>query len=549
MKQILFWIFLLPCVPMSLALAQISPGELIAGHARWEGVENCTACHTVGKSLSNDKCLQCHSEIDSRIKQKKGYHATVAGKLCEECHKEHHGRNFQIIRFDTATFDHSTAGFKLEGKHNSIGCNQCHTKGKIFADDVRKFSDERKTRSYLGLSQTCVACHEDAHRGQFSGKECSACHSVEKWKPAPKFSHDDSRYPLTGKHTSVECQQCHKSALDDNKTIRYAHMEFSSCRSCHDDPHKGKFKQQCATCHTTENFHTVTKTVFEHDATKFPLKGKHAVLKCEDCHQNNDKRKNASGEFGFHITKFQSCSDCHPDAHAGQFAKRADGGRCEPCHSEADFLRVSFTIDDHKKTRFALLGAHAAVPCVACHSAQKVNAKSTRQFHWEGTLQCTTCHEDIHKGQFAKKMPNGCETCHGVESWQKLLFSHERTRFPLKGKHASVSCEKCHVRPDNSATLPVQYTGVHLECIACHKDEHEGQFAVRGITDCSPCHSAVSWKTLLFDHNRQSRYLLTGKHTNVACEKCHPKVSMNQRPVVKYKPLGMSCADCHTIQK
>ena len=39
------------------------------------------------------------------------------------------------------------------------------------------------------------------------------------------------------------------------------------------------------------------------------------------------------------------------------------------------FLRVSFTTDDHKKTRFPLLGAHIAVPCVACHIDQKVNAR------------------------------------------------------------------------------------------------------------------------------------------------------------------------------
>ena len=541
--------FLSVCVYVSSALAQISPGELVSGHARWEGVENCTACHTVGKSLSNDKCLACHAEIDSRIQQKKGYHALISVKFCEECHKEHHGRTFQIVRFDTITFDHSTVGFKLEGKHKSISCNQCHTKVKIIADDIQKLSDERKERTYLGLSQTCASCHEDIHRGQFSGKECSACHSVEKWKPAPNFFHDHSNYPLTGKHRSVECQRCHKTTLDDGKTVRYVHMEFSTCNSCHDDPHKEKFKQQCATCHTTEDFHAVTKTEFNHDATKFPLKGKHTVLKCEDCHQNNEKRKNASGESGFHITKFQWCSDCHADAHARQFAKRADGGQCEPCHSETDFLRVSFTADDHKKTRFPLLGAHVAVPCVACHIDHKVNAKSTRQFLWDGTVHCTSCHEDIHKRQFDKKMTNGCETCHGVESWQKLLFSHEQTHFPLRGKHASAACEKCHMRPNNSATLPVQYTGVQLECIACHKDEHEGQFAARGFTDCSPCHNAVSWKMLLFDHNRQSRYELTGKHIDVACEKCHPKVSMNQRMVVKYKPLGTACIDCHTTRK
>jgi len=545
MNRALFFLFLSTSIPLSLAAAQISPGELIAGHARWEGVENCTACHTVGKSLSNDRCLSCHAEIDSRVKAKEGFHATVSAKLCEECHKEHHGRKFQIIRFDTTAFDHATVGFTLDGKHRTIGCRQCHTKKTLAAEDILTLSDGRKNRTYLGLSPRCSTCHEDKHRGQFEGKECSACHDTEKWKPAPKFSHDQSSYPLTGKHKSVDCQRCHKPGTDEFKTVRYVHMEFASCRSCHADPHKGKFKQECASCHSTEDFHTVTKKVFDHDTTRFPLKGKHALMKCEGCHEKNNNKKNASGELGFHITKFQRCADCHADAHAGQFANRIDGGRCESCHTEDDFLRVTYSVADHRKARFLLTGAHVAVPCAACHAAQKVNAKSTRQFIWEKSPQCTTCHEDIHKGQFEKKMPKGCETCHSVESWNSLLFSHEQTRFPLKGKHAAVACEKCHTRPNNSATLPVQYTGVGLECIACHKDEHEGQFAKRGTTDCSPCHNAEAWKSLVFNHNRQSRYELTGKHLAVACEKCHPKVEMNERKVVRYKPLGMECADCH----
>ena len=76
--------------------AQISPGDLTKAHADLEGIFKCTQCHILGDKVSNDKCLECHKEIKSRIDQKKGYHASreVRGKDCAVCHSEHHGRNF-----------------------------------------------------------------------------------------------------------------------------------------------------------------------------------------------------------------------------------------------------------------------------------------------------------------------------------------------------------------------------------------------------------------------------------------------------------------------
>lgn len=524
--------------------AQISPGELSSAHANLEGISNCTQCHTVGKSLSNANCLKCHTEISSRIQQHIGFHSTIGTKECAECHQEHLGRNFSIVKLDTATFDHSKVGFRLEGKHKTIGCRQCHTPAKIIAGDVLKLSKAQKQNTYLGLSPKCASCHQDIHKGQFT-QDCSSCHSSVHWKPADNFSHDRTRYPLTGKHKTVNCYSCHKAMPSDEKTIKFTHMEFSSCIFCHNDPHKGRFRQPCASCHTTKDFHRVIKTEFNHAETQFPLLGKHAFLKCAQCHEDNPKKRNISGEFGFHITKFRLCMDCHADAHAGQFANRPDKGKCESCHTVQGFSPAQFTLSDHQKTSFPLTGGHIAVPCVSCHLAGKVNAKSTRQFRWSGKITCATCHSDVHKGQFQSMMTNGCETCHSTERWQALSFSHDQTRFPLRGKHAEIACSKCHTQPTDPAK-PVQYVGLPMECNSCHHDEHEGQFAVNGFTNCSRCHSAVSWQDLTFNHNTQSRFPLTGKHADVACEKCHKQVVVNKRRIVLYKPLGTQCVDCHS---
>lgn len=528
---------------IGLCSAQISPGELSEPHKDLEGIGNCTQCHTIGKALSNDNCLKCHTEIESRITAKKGYHAGVRSKQCVECHKEHHGRNFRLFRLDTATFDHAQTGYRLEGKHAAAKCAECHQKGKITAKDIAAFSDSRKERTKLGLSTACLSCHTDEHRGQLN-RECTQCHTMNGWKPASKFSHASARFPLEGAHGPLACTQCHKKEAGEGTPTRYVRLEFASCSACHADPHKGKFKQECAQCHTSRSWHTVKPSVFDHASTQFPLRGKHALLKCEQCHPKDPRTRNPSGDVGFHITKFKECTNCHGDAHAKQFAGRKDGGTCSACHTEQGFAVTTFSAADHRSTRFPLMGAHNAVPCVKCHQEGKVSAKSTRQFHWQGELKCTECHADIHRGQFAGRMTNGCETCHTTDAWDALRFSHASTKFPLNGKHAAVACVKCHAQKDG---VP-QYTGMKSACSDCHTDIHAGQFATLQGTECTKCHTEQGWKSLVFDHNTQAKFALTGKHENVRCEKCHTAAMINNIRTIKYTPMEAACIDCHPAQ-
>ncbi len=527
--------------------AQISPGPLYSGHERLEGIEKCTLCHTVGKLLSNEKCVACHKAIAARINQRTGYHATVAAKSCTLCHLDHLGRDYQIVRFDTSSFDHALAGFQLLGKHKTAGCRQCHNSEKIFSQDTKAFSLIRKGTTYLGLSPVCESCHEDIHRGQFT-QVCSSCHGNDHWKPADNFHHERTNYPLTGKHKEVGCYSCHDQKLSDDKTVRFTNIKFSSCGDCHNDPHKGRFPQPCSACHTTETFVAVSQGEFDHSKTSFPLLGKHSDVKCVQCHQKGPKKKNISGEVGFHITRFQLCSDCHEDSHAGQFADRRDKGKCEACHSVSGWIPASYSIADHQKSRFILDGAHLAVACSDCHLSNKVNAKSTRQFRWIGALECTTCHRDVHSGQFNSEMTDGCSTCHITGSWHNLpAFSHDRTKFPLRGKHSQLKCEQCHIQSKDPAQ-PVLYVGLKTACSSCHSDEHQGQFQIEGTTDCARCHTADSWHKVIFDHDTQSDFPLTGKHTEVPCAKCHPTVVMNSKQTVKYKPIETTCTDCHTTK-
>ncbi|MEM9493880.1 MAG: cytochrome c3 family protein, partial [Myxococcota bacterium] len=114
-----------------------SPGDLSRSHASLDNQDSCNDCHTGGRGLSNDKCLDCHEHKDlrARIRAGKGLHASakVRGRKCESCHLEHKGRNFDIMGWRNLVkgdyrknFDHDLTGWPLNGKHKSIDCAECH---------------------------------------------------------------------------------------------------------------------------------------------------------------------------------------------------------------------------------------------------------------------------------------------------------------------------------------------------------------------------------------------------------------------------------------
>lgn len=153
--------------------AQISPGELSKVHEQLEGLSNCTQCHVLGKKVTNEKCLDCHKEIINLISKKEGYHASteVQGNDCFNCHSEHHGKNFKLINIEKDNFDHSLTGYKLEGKHGQIKCEECHKKEFIQPE----VSQKKEVGTFLGLNTKCLSCHDDYHQKTLSS-DCASCH-------------------------------------------------------------------------------------------------------------------------------------------------------------------------------------------------------------------------------------------------------------------------------------------------------------------------------------------------------------------------------------
>jgi len=507
---------------------QISPGDLAEPHAHLKGLSNCTKCHTLGEKVSNEKCLDCHLDIGIRISESRGYHssAEVKGKSCTECHSDHHGRNFQMIRFDTDQFNHALTGYNLLGAHAKINCKTCHKVGNIIDPKVAL-----KPSTYLGLVQECLTCHTDYHQGTLS-LECASCHDFNAFKPASKFDHKRARFTLRGKHAQVDCSLCHKKSVNNGKEIqKFTGLSFGKCTSCHKDVHDNKFGQNCTQCHSEASFHQVKGMKnFNHSRTNYPLEGKHRVVACASCHKSGYSRD----------IKHKLCSDCHKDYHNKQFAVQGRSPDCSDCHSILGFEQSSFTIERHNDSPFKLTGAHLATPCFTCHK------KNDKWSFREIGIKCIDCHKNIHESSLDKKYDPEprCVNCHDSKKWSEIVFDHSRTGYILEGAHLRQSCRACHFNPGEQGTVVQQFSQLSPNCKECHKDAHQKQFEESTGTGCLKCHDYFDWNAGMFDHN-QTAFPLDGKHKNVACVKCHPPVHTAQLTYTQYKLKSIACESCH----
>ena len=241
---------------------------------------------------------------------------------------------------------------------------------------------------------------------------------------------------------------------------------------------------------------------------------------CSLCHDRTDRTRQT-----------QLCMDCHKDVAAdvtkkvgfhGRLANIA-GTQCKACHSEhlgrsADIKKFDRATFDHVGTDFKLEGAHRGVACEACHKSGKpLRAASS---------SCGSCHkaDDLHRGLLGDK----CGSCHNSATWSGARFDHDKTRFALQGAHREVRCNACHVGG--------KYVGTPIRCVSCHTpdDAHRGS---RG-ENCVECHTQASWKTTKFDHAKEAKFPLLGRHNVIECGSCHTSGRFEDK-------LPRTCVGCH----
>ncbi len=522
-------IFLISILFLSLKVSgQISPGELAKVHAHLEGMANCTQCHTLGAKDSNEKCLDCHKEIKARVVEAKGYHSStkVKGKDCTICHSDHYGKNYDIVHLQKEKFDHNDTGYKLEGKHVTKDCKDCHKTEHITDLQIKK-----KSETYLGLNGQCLTCHEDNHQKTMS-VNCQTCHNFDAFKPASKFDHNKSRFILKGKHADVLCEKCHaKSVREGKKFQQFSGLQFQNCVSCHKDPHENKFGQNCTQCHMEDSFKSMKSLGnFDHRKTGFLLAGRHAQVTCKQCHKVSVTAP----------VKHEKCIDCHIDYHKNQFRRNDKSPDCSECHDVTGFSLFSFTVEKHNLSKFKLEGSHLATPCFECH-------KKGKDWSFRGIgEQCVDCHKDIHQNLIDARFYPGsrCENCHQAASWSEIKFDHQTTSFQLEGKHLLVSCRQCHFLLKEGNAPEQKFRQLGGNCENCHKDIHHAQFKENTEKYCVRCHGFENWKPEKFNHNN-TRFKLDGGHKDVACIKCHKVIAEGNERYINYKFKDILCATCH----
>lgn len=490
------------------ALAQVfSPGELSRPHAALEGLQSCSKCHPAGEQLSAANCLECHAELRSRLASGKGLHGRLPAEQkegCWSCHREHRGKDSPLIPWGSGgpkKFDHARTGWPLRGEHAKAGCEKCHERRRITeAAVLQMLARSPRRATYLGLPTLCVSCHFDEHRGQV-GQLCGGCHGDGAWKSAIGFDHgQDADYPLLGKHRKVPCAQCHPKLTDaavapkafpapkSPAYLKFAPVPHSGCTACHDDSHAGKFGPRCSQCHSQEGWHAIRDALKErafHEKTRFVLKGRHLEVLCASCHGPFPGQK-----LKLKGLAFEKCGDCHPDGHLGQMSPPPAGKlqSCERCHTVEGFRPATFTLEQHDQTRYRLEQAHRVVACNGCHAEEP---------------------------RLAARLPRAVE--------QEL----RRNKRPLLVSYATFDFPKQLER-----------------CEVCHADIHAGQLAERA-GGCPACHRQSSWAELFFDHERDSRFPLVGKHKEAQCGSCHSPQRIGSLRAVRYKPLPLACGECH----
>ncbi len=330
---------------------------------------------------------------------------------------------------------------------------------------------------------------------------------------------------LGEKETTSKCLECHKeikSLMDRNKGYHAsAEVEGKKCAECHGE-------------HFGRDFTIVRfdEDNFDHQQAGFQLEGKHASVKCADCHKSElmETKLSQKKESDTFLGLGTECLSCHDDVHQNTLSKN-----CTSCHNQDAFKPA--TGFDHSKTDFTLIGKHRETDCIKCHTKTVQNGKEFQDFSGVKFASCTSCHEDVHE----KKFGNDCTKCHNEFSFKTANttnnFNHNQTDYPLLGMHLKVNCNECHTSGNYTKTLRFG------ACTDCHNDYHESQFRKNGLApDCNECHSVDGFTSTSFtlEKHNQTEFALEGAHMATPCVACHKTGEK-----WNFNIPNNQCIDCH----
>jgi hypothetical protein len=507
---------------------------LTAGHATNE----CTKCHPSGSNYANTSpiCASCH-QPDYNGTTNPSHTTLNFSTICQDCHTTNPGWKPAEYR------EHDSKYFPIySGKHMGTWdvCSECHT----------------NTGNYGQF--TCISCHEhnqsstneghgDVQGYMYNSDACYACHPTGSSEGS--FNHNNSPFPLTGAHQTVECSKCHTNGYAGTSTICYDCHATVYNQSVNPNHVTLTIPKECQTCHTTDpGWAPATFPI--HD-NYYVLAGAHIPIanQCATCH-NGDYNNTPTVCFGCHSTQYNQSTN--PNHVTAQFPTT-----CETCHSQTAWNPTTF---DHN-TVYPLTGAHATIAtnCFACHKGNYTNTPNT----------CVGCHQTNYNqstnpnhGSIA--IPTECATCHTTNpGWAPATFPIHNNYYALIGAHAAIAsqCATCH----NG-----NYNNTPNTCYGCHQTDYNqttnpSHAAAQFPTTCTDCHNQNAWVPANWDHDGQYFPIYSGKHNGQwtlcsDCHKnasnyaeftcttsCHPQSEMNNahQGVSGYSYTSSACYNCH----
>ncbi|MCB9344642.1 MAG: hypothetical protein H6576_13145 [Lewinellaceae bacterium] len=495
-------------------------------------ISDCKQCHTTGDFASTSPvCNSCH-QTNFNNTLDPNHVAAGFPNDCAACHTT--DPDWMPAEY----IDHDAAHFPIySGTHMGEWqkCSECHLNANNYAE------------------YSCTVCHknpetDDGHQGisgyVYDDNACLACHPSGNTDDA--FDHNNTGFPLTGAHTTVNCNECHANGYAGTPT---------ACEACHLDNFNQtsnpnhvalQMPTDCAMCHTTDPGWAPAQFPIHDDY--YVLKGAHADIAndCATCH-NGAYNNTPNTCIGCHTADFNQTTD--PNHSVQQLSTD-----CTQCHSEDAWVPSSF---DHNAI-YPFTGAHIAIAddCNACHHGDYNNTPNT----------CNGC----HNGDFVQttnpnhqnlNLPTDCAMCHTTDpGWSPATFPIHNDFYVLNGAHMSIAndCAACHQG---------NYNNTPNTCNGCHADDFnqttDPNHSVQQFsTNCTTCHTETAWVPSTFDHN--SIYPFTGAHIAIAddCNACHHGDYSNtpntcngchsadyvQTANPNHSSLNLStdCATCHT---
>ena len=449
--------------------------ELTGGHI---GVD-CASCHNGDYNNTPNTCNGCHL-ADHAQSSNPDHEDLGIPTNCEMCHTTAPG-------WSPAEFEVHDDYYPLTGAHATVDCESCHN------------------GDYENTPNTCAGCHLEDFNATTNpdhvelgiSTDCEMCHTtVPGWSPAEFEVHDDY-YPLTGAHTTVDCESCHNGDYENTpNTCAGCHLEDFNATTNPDHVELG-ISTNCEMCHTTVPGWSPAE--FEVHDDYYPLTGAHATVDCESCH-NGDYENTPNTCAGCHLEDFNATTNPN-------HVELGISTNCEMCHTTAPgWSPAEFEIHDDY---YPLTGAHVTVDCESCHNGDYENTPNTCEGCHLGDFNVSTNPDHVDLG-----ISTDCEMCHTTDpGWSPADFPIHDDYYELTGAHIGVDCASCHDGDYNNT--PNTCEGCHLEDFNASINPNHVELGIP--TDCAMCHTTdPGWSPANFPIH-DDYYELTGAHIGVDC--------------------------------